>query len=115
MKGDIADYVSKCLVCQQVKIEHQRPTGSLQSLLIPKWKWEHITMDFVSGLPCSRKSCNSIRVIIDRLTKSVHFLPMKSTDKFWKLGQLFINEIVRLHGVPMSIVSYRDLRFTSKF
>lgn len=60
MKGDIADHVSKCLVCQQVKIEHQRPTGSLQSLPIPEWKWEHITMAFVSGLPRSRKGCDSI-------------------------------------------------------
>lgn len=115
MKGDIADHVSKCLVCQQVKIEHQRPTGSLQSLPIPEWKWEHITMAFVSGLPRSRKSCDSIWVIVDRLTKSAHFLPMKASDKLWKLGKLFIDEIVRLHGVPVSIVSDRDPRFTSNF
>lgn len=70
---------------------------------------------FFSGLPCSRKRCDSIWVIIDQLTKSVHFLPMKSTNKFWKLGQLFINEIMILHGVPMSIVSDRDPRFTSNF
>ena len=69
----------------------------------------------MSGLPCSRKRCDSIWVIIEQLTKSAHFLPMKSTDEFWKLGQLFINKIVILHGVLVSIVSDRDPRFTSNF
>ena len=64
-------------MCQQVKAEHQRPIGSLQSLAIPKWDWEHITMDFFIGLPRSLGDNNVIWVIVDRLTKSVHFLPMK--------------------------------------
>ena len=51
MKRDVVEFVTRCLVCQQVKVEHQRPSGTLQPLLIPKWKWEHITMDFVIGLP----------------------------------------------------------------
>ncbi|KAH9665582.1 Endonuclease [Citrus sinensis] len=110
-----ADEELKCLVCQQVKIEHQRPTGTLQTLPIPQWKWEHITMDFVSGLPRSRRGCDCIWVIVDRLTKSAHFLARKSTDNVGQLARLFIKEIVRLHGVPVSIVSDRDPLFTSRF
>ncbi|XP_073049513.1 uncharacterized protein [Primulina eburnea] len=66
MKSDIAKFISECLTCQQVKIEHQRPAGTLQSLPIPQWKWEHITMDFVTGLPRTPKGYNSIWVIVDR-------------------------------------------------
>ncbi|RVW46074.1 Transposon Ty3-G Gag-Pol polyprotein [Vitis vinifera] len=85
IKRDIAQFVAQCLVCQQVKAEHQRPAGSLQPLAIPEWKWEHITMDFVIGLPRTLGGNNAI----------------------W--------EIVRMHGVPVSIVSDRDPRFTSRF
>ena len=74
MKKDIAEFVAKCLTCQQVKIEHHRPAGLLQSLPIPVWKWEHITMYFVVGLPRCNRGFNSIWVIVDRLTKSAHFL-----------------------------------------
>ena len=79
MKRDIAQYVDQCLTCQQIKAEHQRPAGTLQPLLIPEWKWERITMDFVAGLPKTVKGHNSIWVIVDRLTKSAHFLPICST------------------------------------
>ncbi|KAH9722450.1 Endonuclease [Citrus sinensis] len=113
MKRDIAAFVSRCLVCQQVKIEHQRPAGTLQTLPIPQWKWEHITMDLVSGLPRSRRGCDCIWVIVDRLMKSAHFLARKSTDNVGQLAKLFIKEIVRLHGVPVSIVSDRDPLFHS--
>ena len=76
MKREIAEYVSRCLTCQKVKSEHQRPSGLLQPLEIPEWKWEHITMDFVVGLPATRKGYDAIWVIVDRLTKSAHFLPI---------------------------------------
>ena len=69
LKKDVADYVSKCLTSQQVKAEHQKPSGKLQPLPIPKWKWERITMDFIAGLPRSRDGYDSIWVIVDRLTK----------------------------------------------
>ncbi|KAH9744058.1 hypothetical protein KPL70_003528 [Citrus sinensis] len=115
MKRDIAAFVSRCLVCQQLKIEHQTPAGTLQMLPIPQWKWEHITMDFLFGLPRSRRGCDCIWVIVDRLTKSAHFLARKSTDNVGQLAKLFIKEIVRLHGVPVSIVSDRDPLFTSRF
>ncbi|GFS42569.1 hypothetical protein Acr_00g0080620 [Actinidia rufa] len=115
MKREIAEFVSRCLSCQQVKAEHQRPAGLLQSLPIPEWKWEHITIDFVVGLPNSPRGCNAIWVIVDRLTKSAHFLPVKTTYSLSKYADLYITEIIRLHGTPVSIVSDRDPRFTSKF
>jgi hypothetical protein len=114
MKKDVAEYVAKCGVCQQVKVEHQKPAGPLQPLLIPQWKWEDISMDFVSGLPKKKRGNNVIWVIVDRLTKSALFLPMRKTDSIDKLAQFYVNEVIRLHGVPVSIVSDRDPRFTSR-
>ena len=115
MKRDIAEFVSRCLTCQQVKFEHQKPIGLLQSLPIPQWKWERITMDFVVGLPRCRNGHDTIWVIVDRLTKSAHFLPIKNSDSLDKLAQLYVREIIRLHGTPVSIVSDRDPKFTSRF
>ncbi|GJU00131.1 putative reverse transcriptase domain-containing protein [Tanacetum coccineum] len=115
MKADIAAYVSKCLTYAKVKAEHQRPSGLLQQPKIPKWKWEHITMDFVTGLPRTSSGYDSIWVIVDRLTKSAHFVPMKKTDGMEKLTLLYLKEIVCRHGVPLSIISDRDSRFTSGF
>ncbi|GJT55362.1 putative reverse transcriptase domain-containing protein [Tanacetum coccineum] len=115
MKADIATYVSKCLTCAKVKAEHQRPSGLLQQPEIPEWKWEHITMDFVTGLPRTSSGYDSIWVIVDRLTKSAHFLPMKKTDSMEKLTQLYLKEVVCRHGVPLSIISDRDSRFASGF
>ncbi|KAF5763838.1 putative nucleotidyltransferase, Ribonuclease H [Helianthus annuus] len=115
MKKDIAVYVSKCLTCSQVKAEHQKPSGLLQQLEMPVWKWELVTMDFVTKLPKTRKGNDTIWVIVDRLTKSGHFLPMKETFSMEQLAKLYVNEIVSLHGIPLSIVSDRDSRFTSHF
>ena len=115
MKRDIVQFLAQCLVCQQVKAEHQRPAGFLQPLSIPEWKWEHITMDFVTRLPRTLGGDNAIWVIVDRLTKSAHFLPMKVNFSMDRLASLYIKEIVRMHGVPVSIVSDRDPRFTSRF
>ncbi|KAK2436723.1 hypothetical protein QL285_021695 [Trifolium repens] len=115
MKAEIAEFVSRCIVCQQVKIEHRKPGGPLQSLDIPEWKWEHITMDFVGGLPRNQRGQDSIWVIVDRLTKSAHFIPVKSTYKAPQYAAIFMEQIVRLHGVPLSIVSDRDPIFTSRF
>ncbi|WKA07227.1 hypothetical protein VitviT2T_025077 [Vitis vinifera] len=115
MKRDIAQFVANCQICQQVKAEHQRPAGLLQPLPIPEWKWDNITMDFVIGLPRTRSKKNGVWVIVDRLTKSAYFLAMKTTDSMNSLAKLYIQEIVRLHGIPVSIVSDRDPKFTSQF
>ena len=79
MKKDVVEYVARCLTCQQVNSEHQRPAGLLQPLGIPEWKWEDITMDFVGGLPKTVGLCDSVWVIVNRYTKFAHFLPVKST------------------------------------
>ena len=115
MKAEIATYVGKCLTCAKVKIEHQKPSGLLQQLEIPEWKWERITMDFITKLPKTSGGLDSIWVIVDRLTKSAHFLPIKETNKMEKLTRTYLKEIVRLHGVPISIISDRDSIFTSCF
>ncbi|KAA3461787.1 reverse transcriptase [Gossypium australe] len=115
MKRDISNFVSKCLICQQVKGEHQVPSGLLQLIMIPEWKWERITMDFVSRLPLSSKKKDAIWVIVDRLTKLAYFVLVRTDYSLDKLAELYINENMRLHGVPLSIVSVRDPRFTSLF
>ncbi|KAI3715141.1 hypothetical protein L6452_22111 [Arctium lappa] len=115
MKKDVAMYVNKCLTCAKVKAEHQKPSGLLQQPEIPQWKWEQISMDFVTKLPRTGKGHDSIWVIVDRLTKSAHFLPIREDYNMERLAQLYINEIVMRHGVPISIISDRDSRFTSRF
>ncbi|GJV17608.1 putative reverse transcriptase domain-containing protein [Tanacetum coccineum] len=98
-----------------VKAEHQRPSGLLQQPEIPVWKWEGIAMDFVTKLPRTSSGHDTIWVIVDRLTKSAHFLPMRKDYKMERLARLYLNEIVARHGVPISIISDRDSRFTSRF
>ncbi|GKV34371.1 hypothetical protein SLEP1_g42748 [Rubroshorea leprosula] len=115
MKREIARFVSQCLTCQKVKAEHQRLPGKLQPLPIPQWKWENITMDFVTGLARTLKGNDSVWVIVDRLTKSAHFLPYRTGTSIEKLANMYMEEIVKLHGVPVSIVSDRDTRFLSHF
>ncbi|GKC24738.1 putative reverse transcriptase domain-containing protein [Tanacetum coccineum] len=110
MKKDIAMYVSKCLTCLKVKAEHQRPFGLLQQPEILKWKWEGITMDFVTKLPRTSNGHDTIWVIVDRLTKSTQFLHMREDYKMDKLARLYWNEIVARHGVPISIISDCDGR-----
>ena len=115
MKRDVVEFVARCLVCQQVKAEHQRPSGTLQPLPILEWKLEHITMDFMVGLPRTRARFDAIWVRVDRLTKSAHFLPIRNNFSLDRLVDLYISEIVRLHGIPVSIVLDRNPRFTSRF
>nr|GFC50449.1 retrotransposon protein, putative, Ty3-gypsy subclass [Tanacetum cinerariifolium] len=115
MKRDVATFVSRCLVCQQVKIEHQRASGLLQPLDIPVWKWDEISIDFVTGLPQTRRRHDAIWVVVDRLTKSAHFLLIRKDYSVSSLAEIFQQEIVRLHGTPSAIVSDRDPRFASRF
>ncbi|GJS37418.1 putative reverse transcriptase domain-containing protein [Tanacetum coccineum] len=98
IKKDIAMYVSKCLTCSKVKAEHQKPSGLLQQPEIPEWKWENIIMDFITKLPRIRSRHDSIWVIVDRLTKSAHFLAVRRDFKIEKLARLYINEIVARHS-----------------
>ncbi|KAK1427827.1 hypothetical protein QVD17_16523 [Tagetes erecta] len=115
MKKDIALYVAKCLTCSKVKAEHQRPSGLLVQPEIPVWKWESISMDFITKLPRTPSGCDSIWVIVDRLTKSAHFLAIRESDPASKLAKMYIQEIVSRHGVPLDIISDRDGRYMSRF
>ncbi|GKD20268.1 putative reverse transcriptase domain-containing protein, partial [Tanacetum coccineum] len=115
MKADIATYVSKCLTCAKVKAEHQRPSGLLVQPKIPEWKWDNITMDFVTKLPKSSQGYDTIWVIVDRLTKSAIFTPMRETDPMDKLARIYLKEVVTRHGIPVSIICDRDPRFASNF
>ena len=81
MKKDIAEYISKCMKCQQVKVEHQHPAGLLQPLPISEWKWEVISMNFITGFPMTMRQHDSIMVVVDKLTKASHFIPVKSMCK----------------------------------
>jgi hypothetical protein len=115
MKRVIAKYVGLCDSCQRVKAERQRPTGLLQPLKIPQWKWEEISMDFIVGLPTTQSGYDSIWVIIDQFLKFAHFVPVKTMYKGAKLAELYIARIVCLHGVPKKIVSDRGTQFMSRF
>ncbi|GJY13919.1 putative reverse transcriptase domain-containing protein [Tanacetum coccineum] len=115
MKAIIAEYVGKCLTCSRVKVECQKPSGLLIQPEIPTWKWERITMDFVTKLPKTSSGHDTIWVIVDRLTKSAHFIPTRETDSMETLIRLYIKEIVSRHGVPIAIISDRDSHSTSRF
>nr|GEV07775.1 putative reverse transcriptase domain-containing protein [Tanacetum cinerariifolium] len=105
----------KCLTCARVKAEHQRLSGLLVQPVIPEWKWNNITMDFITKLPKSSQGFNTIWVIVDRLTKLVHFLPIRENDPLDKLARLYLNMIVARHIIPVSIICDHDGRFTSNF
>jgi hypothetical protein len=98
-----------------VKAEHQRPAGLLQPFKIPEWKREEIGMDFIVGLPHTQAGYDSIWVIVDRLTKVAHFIPVKTTYSSAKLAELYISRIVCFHSVLKKIMSDRGSQFTSKF
>ncbi|GJT41330.1 putative reverse transcriptase domain-containing protein [Tanacetum coccineum] len=115
MKADIAIYVSKCLTCARVKAEYQRLSGLLVQPTIPEWKRDNIMMDFITKLPKSSQGFDTIWVIVDRLTKSAHFMPIRENDPLDKLARLYLNRIVARHGIPVSIICDRDGRFTSNF
>ncbi|GKC91143.1 reverse transcriptase domain-containing protein [Tanacetum coccineum] len=115
MKAIIAEYVGKFLTCFRVKAECQKQSGLLVEPEILMWKWERITMDFVTKLPKTSNGHDTIWVIIDRLTKSAHFIPIRETYSMETLTRLYIKEIVSRYGVPISIISDRDSDFISRF
>ena len=115
MKRHVGDFFRRCLTCQQVKVEHQKPAGLLRPLEVAEWKWEHVTMDFLTHLPRTAQRHNAVWVIVDRLMNSAHFLAVRMTFTLEEFCRLYIREIVRLHGVLVSIVSDRDPRFTAHF
>src|SRR5690606_27957727 len=90
MKREIAEYISRCMECQKVKVEHRHPIGLLQPLPISEWKWEVITMDFITRLPRTSKLHDSIMVVVDKLTRDAHFIPLKTTHKETYVVDIFL-------------------------
>jgi hypothetical protein len=115
IKREIAKYVSECDTCQTVKASHLKISGRLQPLSIPSWKWEDISMDFIICLPNTSQKHDSIWVIVDRLTKIAHFLPVHTTYTTKKYAEVYLDQIVRLHGVPKTIISDRVAQFIARF
>ena len=115
LKKDITDVVAKCPICQQVKVEHLKLSGLLQEIQIPTWKWEDTNIHFIVGLLKTRTQHESIRVDVDRFTKSAQFIPVKSTYSAEDYVKIYIDHIVRLHGIILSIIFDRVSQFTSRF
>jgi hypothetical protein len=105
MKREAARYVSECDTCRKVKANYMKPRGLLQLLSIPEWKWEDISMDFIVGLPMTARKFDSIWVIVDRLSKSTHFIPVHTNYNVQKYARIYINRVLCLHGVPKTIIS----------
>jgi hypothetical protein len=115
MKKEIAQYIARCMECQKVKAKNRHPTGLLQPLTIPEWKWEVVTMDFITGFPRTGKLHDSIMVVVEKLMKDDHFIPLKTTHKAVDVVDIFMKEVARLHRIPKTIVSDRDPKLTSNF
>jgi hypothetical protein len=115
MNREIAKYISECDTCQSINASHLKVAGTLEPLPIPSWKWENICMDFIVGLPNTSRHHDSIWVIVDRLTKTAHFLPVHTTHKTKKYAEIYVDQIVRLHGIPKTIVSDRGALFVARF
>ena len=115
MKQLVGDFVHRCLTCQQVKAEHQRPARLLQPLEVAEWKWEHITMDFFTHFPQTSRGHDAVWVIMEWLTKLAHFLAVQMTFTLEAFYKLYIREIIWLHGLPISIISDMDPRFMAHF
>ena len=115
MKWETIEYLAKCIECQQVKVGRRHPSRLLQSLPIPEWKWEIISMDFIKGLPKSSKHNDSIMVVVDQLSKVAHFILVKSTYKSINIAYIFMKKNFWLHGIPKTVISYRDAKFTRNF
>jgi hypothetical protein len=115
MKGEIAEYVSGCDTCQRIKASHLKTAGQMQPLSIPAWKWDDISMDFIVGLPLTPRKHDSIWVIVDRLTKTAHFIPVHTTYSAERYAEIYVDLIVHFHGVPKTILSDRGTQFVARF
>jgi hypothetical protein len=115
MKNEVVDFIAKFLECQKVKAKHRHPTGLLQPFPISEWKWEVVTMVFITKLPMTTKQHDYIMVVVDKCTKATHFIPVKSMHKTTNIAEIYMREIAKLHGVPKTIVSDKDSKFTSNF
>jgi hypothetical protein len=98
MKCDVVHFIAKCLECQQVKVDHHHPAGLLQPHDVPMSKWEIISMDFVVGFPLTSHRHNVISMIVDKLTKSAHFIPIRDTYDVTDVAHVFVSEVIHFTG-----------------
>jgi hypothetical protein len=115
MKKEVGNFIARCLECHKEKTEHRHLASLLQPFPSLEWKWEFITMDFITKFPRMAKKHDSIMVVVEKLTKVFHFVPVKSTYKAPDVAEIYICEVAKLHGVPKTILSNRDSKFTSNF
>jgi hypothetical protein len=115
MKCETARYVSECNTCRNVKANYMKSGALLQPLSIPDWKWEYIIMDFIMGLPLTAHKFDSISVIVDRFTKSTHFIPVYTCYTAEKYTDIYIAHVLCLHGVPKTIVLNQGSHFVARF
>jgi hypothetical protein len=115
IKREAARYVSECDTCRKVKADHMKPRGLLQPLSTPDWKWDDISMDFIVGLPMTTRKFDSIWVIVDRLSKSVHFIPVNTKYRVEKYAEIYITRVLCLHRVLKMIISDRGSQFVTRF
>jgi hypothetical protein len=115
IKHEIARYVSECDICRKVKADYMKPRGLLKPLSIPNWKWGDISMDFIVGLSLTAHKFDSIWVIVDRLTKSAHFIPIHTNYRVEKYAEIYIAHVLCLHGVLKMIISNRGSQFIAHF
>jgi hypothetical protein len=115
MKREAAHYAFECDTCRKVKADYMKPGGLLQWLSIPEWKWDDISMDFIVGLPTTGLQFDSIWVIMDRLSKSAHFIPINTSYRVQKYVEVYIACVLCLHGVLKTIISDRGSQFVARF
>jgi hypothetical protein len=115
IKVDIARYVATCDTCHRMKASHLKSAGVLQPLSIPMWKWDDISMDFIVGLPLTARKKDSILVIVDRLTKTAHFIAVHTTYSVQHYAELYMDHIVCMHGISKTIIFDRGTQFVACF
>jgi hypothetical protein len=115
MKVDIAKYVAECDTCHRMKASQLKSAGVLQPLSIPMWKWDDISIDFIVGLPLTTRKKDSIWVIVDGLTKTAYFIAVHTTYSVQQYAEIYMDQIVRMHGIPKTIISDRGTQFVARF
>jgi hypothetical protein len=115
MKGEIAEYVSGCDTCQRIKASHLKTVGQMQPLSIPAWKWDDISIDFIVRLLLTPRKHDSIWLIVERLTKTAHFIPVHTTYSAERYAEIYVDLVVRLHDIPKTILSERGTQFVAHF